>query len=486
MKKIISFLNIFILGLLVITVNSCKEDDLLIIKEAVMTWENPAELVEGLPLTKEQLNATANVPGTIVYTPELGTVLPLGESQQLLAEFTPRDSKNYKKVSKTVTINIVDRYFPIIIWEDPAVLPEGTPLSEGEDGQLNAEATDAEGNKLEGSFVYDPPAGTVLPLGENQELKVTFTPTAPTHQATSKTVLINVRDVVPLRVLKGSAVFVDHLKLAFDVSDEVGSLGDSPKTGFSVHVKNHTKGIDREFGIADVTFDPANATQLVIELAEEVYADDMITITYNEEGNTILSVDDQILNSFDAERVAIPVAGDDVLAGNSWAGFEGAGGADAGGAAGYWVGGGGYPWMRTTDMFASGVACMEFSGTYDDKVLYGMNFGDNVDTQPGAYEVTHKIYIEAGSDLKTLRTAIARKETGWGDDVDAVWDVENISRGEWVTIKQIINIPVASGDSEKMRYSYYVEAGLNEGAADTQTFYLDDMGLRKVDVAPRP
>ena len=107
-KTIISFLNIFILGLLLTSINSCKEDELLIIKEAVMSWDDPAELVEGLPLTKEQLNATANVPGTIVYTPELGTVLPLGESQQLMAEFTPRDTKNYKKVSKTVTINIVD------------------------------------------------------------------------------------------------------------------------------------------------------------------------------------------------------------------------------------------------------------------------------------------------------------------------------------------------------------------------------------------
>jgi len=482
-KTIISFLNIFILGLLITSINSCKEDELLIIKEAVMSWDDPAELVEGLPLTIEQLNATANVPGTIVYTPELGTVLPLGENQQLMAEFTPRDTKNYKKVSKTVSINIVDKYFPIIVWENPAVLGQGTALG---DEQLDAEATDAEGNKLDGSFVYDPPAGTVLPLGENQELKVTFTPIAPTHQQTTKSVFINVRDVLPLSVVSGSAIWTDHLKLAFDLSDEVGSLGASPKTGFSVHVKNHTKGIDREFGIADITFDPANASRLELELAEPVYADDMITIAFNEEGNTILSVDDQVLNSFEAEAVAIPVAGDDVLAGNSWAGFEDAGGADAGGAAGYWVGGGGLPWMRNTDMFASGVASMKFDGGYDQKILYGMNFGDNVDTQPGAYEVSHKIYIEAGSDLKMLRTALARKATGWGDDVDAVWDVENIARGEWVTIKQIINFPVAYNNSDKMRYSYYVEAGLNEGTADTQTFYLDDMGLRKVDVAPRP
>ncbi len=476
-KKVILFLNIFILGLLVTTVNSCKEDELLLIKEVVVTWEDPAELVEGLPLTKTQLNATANVPGTIVFTPALGTVLPKGDNQELTATFTPRDTKNYSSTTKKVSINIVDKYTPVITWENPAVLSEGTPLSEE---QLNATAD------VEGTFVYTPAIGTVLPLGENQELKVDFTPSVPTHRATSKTVMINVRDVVPLSIIENSAIWTGAMSFSFDVKGEVGSLGDSPLTGFTVHVMHAGKFIDKDFEITDISIAADNSSQLVLTLAEEIYADDKITIAYNEEGNTILSVDEQPMKSFDAQNVAIPVAGDDLLAGNSWGGFEGEGGADAGGAAGYWVGNGGLPWMRTTEMMASGIASMSFSGAFDDKILFGMGFGDNVNTEPGAYEVTHKIYIEEGSDLKAIRTATARKGNGWADDVSATWDVENIKRGEWVTIKQVINFPVAYNNSDKMRYSYYVEAGVNPGVTGDQTFYLDDMGLRKVDIAPRP
>ncbi|WP_075590535.1 hypothetical protein [Labilibacter marinus] len=481
MKKInILFLHIFILGLFATTFNSCKDDEVLLIQEVVLTWEDPAELVTGLPLTKEQLNATANVPGTMVFTPSLETVLPLGDNQELKVEFTPRDTKNYSKMSKTVAINIVEKYVPVITWENPAVLPEGEPLTEE---QLNATAD------VEGTFVYTPALGTILSLGENQELKVDFTPSVPTHQPTSKTVLINVRDVVPLSIIDNSAMWTGAQTIAFDIKGAVGSLGGNPATGFTVHVKHAGKFVDQDFDITDVTFDPANASTIVLTLAKEIYADDMITIVYNQEGNTILSTDEQPLKSFDMQKVSIPVAGDDLLVGNSWGGFEGEAGADSGGAAGYWVGNGGLPWARTTDMFASGVASMQFSGAFDVNTLYGMAFGNNVDIKAGAFEITHEIYIEAGSDLKTIRTEIARKSNGWATDVAAVWDVENIARGEWVTLKQVINIPVdinSIDPTEKMRYSYFVEASHNTGVTGDQTFYLDDMGLRKVDVAPRP
>jgi len=476
-KRIIFFLNLIVIGIIITVVNSCKEDEFLLIKEVVITWEDPDELVVGLPLTETQLNATANVPGTIVFTPPVGTVLEMGDNQTLKADFTPRDTEKYQSLSKTVAINIVDKYIPEITWEEPAVLALGTPLSEE---QLNATAN------VEGTFVYTPPLGTVLPLGENQELKVDFTPSVNTHQPASKTVMINVRDVVPLKYADNSAVWTGRQSLAFNVSGEVGSLGDNPETGFIVHVMNAGKFIDKDIEVTGVSFSPENATRIELTLAKAIYGDDIITLAFNEEGSGIVSVDEQPLKSFDAQRVTIPVTGENLLADKSaWAGFEATGGANAAGVAGYWVGKA-LPWQRTTDMAASGDASMKYTGGFDVNPLWGMNFGANVDIEAGAYEVSHKIYIEPGSDLKVLRTDIARQSTGWGRDVQAFFDVENVKRGEWVTIKQIMSFPVAYNSSDKTRYSYYVEADINPGVSGDQTFYLDDMGLKKVEAGARP
>ncbi len=477
-KRIIFFLSLFMIGIVSTISNGCKEDEFLLIKDVVITWENPAELVVGLPLTETQLNATANVPGTIVFTPALGTVLQKGANQTLKADFTPTDSK-YKSLSKTVTINIVDKYIPVITWANPPVLALGTPLSSE---QLNATAN------VPGTFVYTPALGAILPLGENQELKVVFTPSVPTHQATSKTVKINVKDVVPIKYA-GGAVYTGQKSLAFNVTGNVGKLGTNPEKGFTVHVKNTYKDFEKDIAVTGVSFNPANATRIELTLAEAVFSDDEITIAFNEEVSGIVSADDQPLKSFNAQQVAIPVSGADLLAGNSWGGFEVSAAANTGGAAGYWVGANPNPWARTTDIAASGGASMKYTGGFDVKPLYGMKFGANVDTQPGVFEISHKIYIEPGSNLKAIRTAIARQSNGWVDDVSAVWDVENIARGEWVTIMKIINIPVAVNEvasNQQVRYTYYLEANLNEGVTGDQTFYLDDMGMRKVDIAARP
>src|SRR5262249_1030063 len=42
---------------------------------ATITWANPASIVYGTALSGTQLNATASVPGALVYTPAAGTVL---------------------------------------------------------------------------------------------------------------------------------------------------------------------------------------------------------------------------------------------------------------------------------------------------------------------------------------------------------------------------------------------------------------------------
>src|SRR3954451_10898135 len=71
-----------------------------------VTWTNPADITSGGALGATQLNATANVPGTFVYTPPIGTVLPAGNAQTLSVVFTPTSS-NYSAAAKSVAINVL-------------------------------------------------------------------------------------------------------------------------------------------------------------------------------------------------------------------------------------------------------------------------------------------------------------------------------------------------------------------------------------------
>ena len=75
--------------------------------DPVITWANPADINYGTLLSSTQLNATANVPGTFIYSPFIGTLLPAGVGQNLSVTFTPTDQTNYNSASKMVQINVI-------------------------------------------------------------------------------------------------------------------------------------------------------------------------------------------------------------------------------------------------------------------------------------------------------------------------------------------------------------------------------------------
>ena len=160
----------------------------LIVNKATptITWATPAPITYGTPLSATQLNATASVPGPLVYTPATGTALSAG-SQTLSVTFTPTDATDYAAVTQTVTL-IVNKATPTITWATPAPIIYGTPLSAT---QLNATAS------VPGTFAYIPPAGTVLNSG-SQTLSVTFTPTDTTDYTTAtQTVTLTVNQAPP-------------------------------------------------------------------------------------------------------------------------------------------------------------------------------------------------------------------------------------------------------------------------------------------------
>lgn len=88
---------------------SCKNDD-SIKKNVVITWSNPADITFGTLLSDKQLNATADVPGTFVYTPGVGTKLNIGKNY-LRVDFEPVHAEIYNEAEKVVQIIVLpDQY----------------------------------------------------------------------------------------------------------------------------------------------------------------------------------------------------------------------------------------------------------------------------------------------------------------------------------------------------------------------------------------
>ncbi len=154
----------------------------------VIIWASPGDIVYGAPLTTNQLNATANVSGTFVYTPDAGFVLNAGSNQTLSLTFTPADSTNYATVSTNVEINVL-KATPSLTWNTPAGIVYGTAL---DTNQLNATSS------VSGSFAYTPNVGTILNAGNGQQLTVVFTPTdAANYNSTNASIFIDVAQATP-------------------------------------------------------------------------------------------------------------------------------------------------------------------------------------------------------------------------------------------------------------------------------------------------
>jgi Flp pilus assembly CpaE family ATPase len=151
----------------------------------VITWPAPATISYGTMLSATQLNATASVPGTFVYTPAAGEMLPAG-THTLTATFTPKDSADDAQAQATVQLTVT-KATPIITWPLPAAISYGTALSAA---QLNATAL------IPGTFVYTPAAGNVIAAG-TQTLSVTFSPTDTSDYTTAQATVTLVVEGLP-------------------------------------------------------------------------------------------------------------------------------------------------------------------------------------------------------------------------------------------------------------------------------------------------
>ncbi len=181
-----------------------------------VTWSSPAPIVYGTPLGGSQLDATANVPGSFLYSPAAGAVLGVG-SDTLSVTFTPSDGTDFTPATATTSIT-VNQAIPAITWTSPISIVYGTSLGPG---QLDASAS------VPGSFTYNPVAGTVLGAGTHQ-LSVTFSPTDSTdYTAATATTTLNVAQATPAIKWNSPASIVYGTRLGSGQLDASASVAGS-------------------------------------------------------------------------------------------------------------------------------------------------------------------------------------------------------------------------------------------------------------------
>ena len=251
----------------------------------VLTWAAPAPITQGTALGATQLNATANVPGTFVYSPAAGVVLPVG-THTLSVTFTPADLTRYLTAAATQTLVVTTPVLnsvesaqdtagpspgtepvnvaptaPVLTWAAPAPITQGTPLGAA---QLNAIAN------VPGTFSYSPAAGVVLPAGRHV-LTVTFTSadlTRYTFATATQSLVVNppvttpvLKWAAPAPITQGTPLGAEQLNATASVA---GTFSYSPAAGTLLAAGSHTLSVT--FTSADqarYTFATASQTLVV-------------------------------------------------------------------------------------------------------------------------------------------------------------------------------------------------------------------------------
>ena len=97
--------------------------------QSFVTWTNPAVITYGTPLTTNQLNAIASVPGSFVYNPPAGTVLSAG-SNYLSVVFTPTNT-SYNSVNAAVVEVVAKVPLAVTANNSTRTYGEGNPVFTG-------------------------------------------------------------------------------------------------------------------------------------------------------------------------------------------------------------------------------------------------------------------------------------------------------------------------------------------------------------------
>lgn len=137
-----------------------------------LMWQEPEDISYPTPLSRYELNAVlvgagSQSVGEYIYDPPLDTILNAGR-HILRVRFEPV-KRSIAVAEASVTLTVLPS-IARLVWNTPDSLPEGQGLY---DTTLNCYAMNVPAG--EGTFVYDPPVGTVLSAGKHL-LRCTFVP----------------------------------------------------------------------------------------------------------------------------------------------------------------------------------------------------------------------------------------------------------------------------------------------------------------------
>lgn len=143
-------------------------------KIPILSWSEPPDIVHPFPLSKLQLNASCRgggfYRGRFEYEPTFDSVLDAGE-HVLKVTFYP-DQPTVQVTVATVPLT-VHKGMSRLVWNSPEPLFDGQGLY---DDALTCKCTNLRG----GTFIYDPPKGTMLNTGPHR-LTVRYIPDNPNY-----------------------------------------------------------------------------------------------------------------------------------------------------------------------------------------------------------------------------------------------------------------------------------------------------------------
>ncbi|MGB6743165.1 MAG: Ig-like domain repeat protein [Terracidiphilus sp.] len=92
----------------------------------IVTWSTPTAITYGTALSGMQLDASASVSGTLMYSPQAGAVLGAG-TQMLSVLFTPTNTTDYKSVTQTVQLTVNKAASSVALAANPNPAAQGKP-----------------------------------------------------------------------------------------------------------------------------------------------------------------------------------------------------------------------------------------------------------------------------------------------------------------------------------------------------------------------
>jgi phospholipase C len=214
-----------------------------------LSWAVPLPVPLGTALSKNQLDATARVPGKFAYSPGAGTVMSTPGSTTLSATFTPTDLNDYLRASGHVPLIV--QSVPVITWPAPSSVRVGAILGAAE---LNASAN------VPGTFAYSPASGSAMSKVGTFRLTSTFTPgDKRNYSSTTASVPITVQKGIPTlswakpaSVDPGTILGAAQLDASADIP---GTFSYSPAPGTLMSASGTTT--------LSVTFTPSDTTDYV-------------------------------------------------------------------------------------------------------------------------------------------------------------------------------------------------------------------------------